>query len=59
MGASISLIKFIWIEYGEIQYEGAMSREQTIDHLRGRGFKEINMLSGAGPTGDLLFQRAE
>ena len=57
MGDAIKNIKFIWTEYGEKTYEGAMSRVETINFMRKRNFSVINELSSKSPTGDLLFRR--
>jgi FkbM family methyltransferase len=53
----IQKVKFLWIEYGEELYEGAMSRSQTIDLLDSLGFTCIENLSNKAyqPQGDLLF----
>ncbi len=55
MGEEIKKIKFIWTEYGEMMYEGSMTRQETINLLGERGFKVVEELSDRGTSGDLLF----
>ena len=55
MGEKIKNIKFIWIEYGEIEYEGAINRQETISHMHNRSFNVIEEYSNQSLTGDLLF----
>jgi hypothetical protein len=57
MGDEIKNINIIWIEYGEEQYEGAMSRQGTIDYMLNKGFSLIDHFSSKGDKGDLLFRR--
>ena len=59
MGKSINQVKHIWIEYGEKDYDDAMSRSETIDYLLSKGFELIEHFSSSGNTGDLLFRRVE
>ena len=56
MGSTIQNISYIWIEYGEDEYEGALDREQTIILLKSKGFKLVKNLSSFGPKGDLVFK---
>ena len=56
MGDEIKNIKFIWTEYGEMMYEGSMSRQDTIKLLDEKGFGAIEELSDRGSSGDLLFR---
>lgn len=60
-GDTISLVSHIWIEYGEKEYTGAMSRNETIKFLGEKGFDLLNMFStpSFAPQGDLLFKRRE
>jgi len=55
MGDAIKNIKFIWTEYGETFYDGAMTRSQTINLLESLNFKLIPELSSRDDNGDLLF----
>ena len=55
MGDKIQNIKFIWIEYGELAYEGALSRRETVSMLGDRNFDVVQRLSSTTPSGDLLF----
>ena len=57
MGAAISKIKFIWIEYGEKEYEDSMTREETISKVTQNGFELLGTPSSHTPVGDLLFRR--
>lgn len=59
MGESINQVRHIWIEYGEKDYDDAMSRSETIDYLLSKGFELIEHFSSSGNTGDLLFRRVE
>ena len=60
-GDTINLVSHIWIEYGEKEYTGAMSRNETIKFLGEKGFDLLNMFStpSFAPQGDLLFKRRE
>lgn len=51
--------KFIWIEYGEIDYDGGLTRAETIAILQEKGFSTIEKLSDHGAKGDLLFVNKE
>jgi 2-O-methyltransferase len=55
MGNEISNIKFIWIEYGELFYEGALSKTETISLLNSKNFKKEAEYSNNNSSGDLLF----
>ena len=39
MASAISKIKFIWVEYGEKEYEDSMTREETIARITQNGFE--------------------
>jgi len=56
MGETIKNIKFIWVEYGERFYQGAMSRSETINFLNSLGFQPIDNISDKSPQGDILFK---
>ena len=56
MGSTIQNISYIWMEYGEDEYDGALGREQTINLLKSKGFKLVKSLSSIGPKGDLVFK---
>ena len=56
MGSTIQNISYIWMEYGEDEYEGALDREQTINLLKSKGFKLVKNLSSFGQKGDLVFK---
>ena len=56
MGSTIQKISYIWMEYGEDEYDGALGREQTINLLKSKGFKLVKSLSSIGPKGDLVFK---
>ena len=58
MGDKIGNINIIWIEYGEEQYEDAMSRQDTINYMSNKGFSLIEHFSSKGDKGDLLFRRS-
>ncbi len=55
MGSTIEKVKHIWVEYGEMNYEDAMSRDETIRYLESKGFFLITSLSSHNNSGDLLF----
>jgi len=57
MAGSIENVRFIWIEFGELQYEDALSREETVEYISNKGFKLIDHFSSKGEAGDLLFMR--
>jgi len=59
MSNKIKHIKLMWIEFGELQYEGALTREETIKYMKSRGFKTIEHFSSKGSSGDLLFKRLD
>ena len=56
-GLGSAIIDFIWVEYGETEYEGSLTRKQTISLLVQKGYKLVKKHSSIGPKGDLLFQR--
>jgi FkbM family methyltransferase len=55
MSNSMTNIKYIWIEYGETDYEGGMNRSNTIELLNEYGFCLVSNLSDTSRQGDLLF----
>lgn len=55
MGDIITKVKYIWVEYGEMNYEDAMGRDDTIRYLENKGFFLITSLSSDNNSGDLLF----
>tara|TARA_R100000664_G_C2759130_1_gene148605 strand:- start:3058 stop:3750 length:693 start_codon:yes stop_codon:yes gene_type:complete len=55
MGDVISNITFIWIEYGETSYSGAMTRQETISLLKDKNFNLLKDFYNDQNTGDLLF----
>ena len=58
MGAAIEGVKHIWIEFGEMQYEGAMSFTETVELMASKGFSLMGT-STANPvnsSGDALFK---
>lgn len=57
LGSASSIINYIWIEYGEMAYNGALDRNQTIVLLSQQKFTLINEYSSQGSKGDLLFIR--
>lgn len=59
MGESIKNIKYIWMEYGERCYEGAMNREETVFFMESLGFIEDIKFSSQEPQGDILFYNAD
>ena len=56
MGKEIENVKFIWMEYGEKMYQGAMNREETIKLMSDLGFQIVSQYSNIGSQGDLLFE---
>ena len=56
MGATIQKISYIWMEYGENEYNGALSRDQTIELLCSKSFSVVKYLSSNGTKGNLMFQ---
>lgn len=50
--------KYVFIEYGETSYDGAMSRLQTIELFYNLNFKLIHDFSDNQINGDLLFEFA-
>ena len=57
MGDTIQHVNLIWMEYGETQYEGALSRTETIELLKTKNFVAVSQLSDSTAAGDLLFKR--
>ncbi len=57
MGSQVKNIKFIWMEYGEDTYDGAMGRIETIELMESLGFSVVDQLSSKTHAGDLLFRR--
>ena len=58
MGAVIENVKHIWIEFGEMQYEGAMSFTETVDLMKSKGFALIgtSTTNPVNNSGDALFK---
>ena len=56
IGKMINKISYIWIEYGENIYDGAMNRKQTIEMLSNKNFSLISKLSSNDAKGDLVFK---
>ena len=56
MGDIIKQIKYIWMEFGEDQYQDAMNREETIELLDSKSFDIITYLSSLERKGDLVFK---
>ena len=50
--------KYVFIEYGETSYEGAMSRLETIELFYELNFKLMHDFSDSQTNGDLLFEYA-
>ena len=57
MGDAAKNIRFVWVEYGELQYEGALTRLETVNLMKTLGFSAVEPLSDYGSAGDLLFRR--
>jgi len=57
MGDAAKNIRFVWVEYGELQYEDALSRLETVSLMKTLGFSVVEPLSDSGSAGDLLFRR--
>ena len=56
MGDIIKQIKYIWMEFGEDQYQDAMNRQETIELLDSKSFDIITYLSSLERKGDLVFK---
>jgi 2-O-methyltransferase len=56
LGYMVKYINYIWVEFGEISYEGGMTRKQTINRLYDLGFCVIESQSDQGKKGNLLLQ---
>lgn len=54
---SLKKVRFIWIEYGEVEYDGGLTREQTIELLKKHNFTPMEKYSSVGSKGDLMFMR--
>jgi len=54
IGNSINNIALFWIEYGEKEYDGALSREETILYMKEKGFLVVDTLSSNSEAGDLM-----
>ena len=59
IGELIRKFQFIWIEYGENQYEGSLSRNETIKLLYEKNFSIITEISSKELIGDLMFMNSE
>jgi FkbM family methyltransferase len=55
IGNKIKNIKFIWLEYGEKEYTGALTALETILLLRSKNFEIKENFPTGENTGDLLF----
>ena len=55
MGSKLVNVKYIWLEYGEIIYQDAMTREETIIFMNKNNFELIEFMSSTGSIGDLMF----
>lgn len=58
IGSELINIRYIWLEYGEIVYEDAMTREETIVFMKKNNFELIEAISGTGISGDLMFKNS-
>lgn len=56
MGDAIHNVRLIWVEYGELEYSGAMTYHETIALLKEKNFVSVPQLSDHGQSGDLLFK---
>ena len=56
MGEKIKTIKYIWMEYGEMFYDGAMSRDETVSLLASKGFDIVKNQHVSAE--DLLFKQS-
>lgn len=54
MAEEIRNIKYIWMEYGECFYNGAMTRHETLTLMRKVGFEEVKEHSDHTLQGDVL-----
>ena len=52
---TLSKIRYIWVEYGAMMYEGSMTRKETRNFLK-KKFKVIEKYSSQGKTGDLFLK---
>tara|TARA_R110000824_G_scaffold345000_2_gene531704 strand:- start:1120 stop:1818 length:699 start_codon:yes stop_codon:yes gene_type:complete len=51
MGEKIENIKYIFMEYGEKEYQGSLSLEESIDFLSSKDFKKLEIMKN-----DILFE---
>ena len=49
-------VRFVQIEYGEVSYEGAMTKKDTFDFFKNNNFDLILDYSPNSPVGDFLFK---
>jgi len=54
MGNAINNVAIIWVEYGETEYDGALSRTETISYMKEKGFLVVDAFSSNTETGDLM-----
>ena len=59
MASEIANVNFIWIEYGEMAYDGGLSRRETVALLESKGFKPLKDFHNDPTTGDLLFYNTQ
>ena len=59
MGNSIENIAIIWIEYGEKEYDGALTRNDTISYMEKKGFLVVDSLSSIAESGDLMLYNSK
>lgn len=59
MGVEIKNVKYLWIEYGESTYEGAMTRLETVELFGKKGFDVLEEMSDTTPSGDIMFYNRE
>ena len=57
MGDTIKKINYIWIEYGEEQYEDAMSADETVKYFSLYEFDLLGAYPASNTAGDMLFRR--
>lgn len=58
MGAEVQNIKYVWIEFGEMQYEGSLSFIETVSLMTEKGFvlEGTTATSPINSSGDALFR---
>ena len=54
IGNAMNNVALVWIEYGEKEYQGALSREETISYMKDKGFLVVDSLSSNADAGDLM-----